>query len=86
MGSLGYLRATENRLKRDLNRGWRLLKARPFLGVALISGATFALASTVGVGELMITMAVAYGTYLVLREGVPVNQAAEEAFKLMETA
>ena len=61
----GTVRArVENRLKRDLNRGWRLLKARPFLGVALISGATFALASTVGVGELMITMAVAYGTYL----------------------
>ncbi len=83
----GTVRArVENRLKRDLTRGWRLLKARPFLGVALASGTTLALASAVGVGELVVTMAVAYGTYLVLREGVPVNQAAEEMFKLMETA
>src|SRR5262245_37929185 len=69
----GTLRARiENTVKHDLSRVWGFMKARPMLGVALISGSAFVLASTVGVGELVITLAVAYGAYLVLREGVPV--------------
>ena len=79
-------RRVEDEVKHDLHRAWLLLKARPFIGVALISGSAFFLATTVGAAELVITLAVAYGAYLVLREGVPVSEAADEAFKLMETA
>jgi len=83
----GTLRAkVENKVKHDLARAWVLMKARPFIGVALISGSAFVLASTVGVGELVITLGVGYGAYLVLREGVPVSEAADRAVRIMETA
>ena len=83
----GTLRARlENTVKHDLGRVWLAMKARPLLGVALISGSTFVLANLVGAGELVITLAVAYGAYLVLSEGMPVSKAADEAVHLMETA
>jgi hypothetical protein len=74
----------EDKLKRGGARAWLLVKRRPSLGVVLVSGSALAVASTIGVGEIMFTLIVGYAAYQVLREGVSPKNAAEEAVKLME--
>lgn len=57
---------------------WHMLKRRPSIGVMAAGGIGLALASAVGVGELAIGLALAYGAYQVLAEGVAPKEAAKQ--------
>jgi hypothetical protein len=71
----------EEKVKRGGSKLWSVIKKRPIVGVALVSGGAFAVATAVGVGEITLTLIVGYAAYQVFREGVPPKVAAEEALK-----
>jgi hypothetical protein len=79
---------TEELVKTTGAKVWKAMKKRPSLGVLAAAAAGFALASSVGVGEVVIGIFAGYAAYQVLAEGIPVKDAAvhaaEEIGKLVD--
>jgi hypothetical protein len=69
-------------VERAVERGgdivWRRLKRRPLLGVALAGVGGLVIAEAVGVGEIALGVAAAYGAYLVLKRREPPSQAVRD--------
>lgn len=59
----------EETIKHDSRRAWQAMKKRPSLGVLVFGGLAVLAADAVGVGEVMVGLAVGYGAYRVLRRG-----------------
>jgi hypothetical protein len=63
---------------------WRLLRRRPYLGMAMAAGAAFVAATTIGVAEVAITVGAAYAAYQVLKLNVPPSKALRKTIELEE--
>lgn len=75
----GTLRArAEEQTKQGSARLWHSLKKRPTIGVVVLGGLAILAADAVGVGELAMGIAVAYGAWQVLRKGEPVGKVIQE--------
>ena len=77
----GRLAVVEDRAKNAGAKVWRLLKSRPYAGIAAASALGFGVASATGVGELAIAVLCGYAAYEVLRRGQPVGETVEEVVK-----
>ncbi len=75
--------AVEDRAKTAGTKVWDVMKKRPYAGVAAVSALGFAVASTVGVGELAVAVLFGYGAFEVLRRGRPVGECVEEVVRDM---
>jgi hypothetical protein len=60
-------------------KAWAAMKQRPSIGVLAAGSLGLVLASTLGVGELAIGLAVGYAAFQILAEGVPPSEAARHA-------
>lgn len=58
---------------------WARLRRRPYLGVAVVGGLGFAVASTMGVGEIAFAVLAGYAAYQVLVKKEPPSQALKKA-------
>jgi hypothetical protein len=67
-------------------RLWIDLKRHPYVGIGAAAAAGIAIASVVGVGELAIGAALAYGVYNVVVVGMPPKQAATEIARELAAA
>jgi hypothetical protein len=61
---------------------WRLLKPRPYFGVAMAAGTGLALATLLGATEIAIAAAAGYAAYQILKKDVPPSEALGEAIRL----
>lgn len=77
-------RKAENNAKRAGTRVWLELKRHPYVGVVGLGVGGVALASVVGVAELAIGVAFAYGAFNVLVRGESPEQAASTLAKELE--
>jgi hypothetical protein len=67
------------------DRVWRVLKLRPYLGIAVAAGAGLLAAYTVGPAELAIAIAAGYAAYQVLTLKLPPSQALRNAARIEQT-
>lgn len=74
----------ERDLKRRGERVWSAMKKRPSIGVIAAGAIGLGLASTVGVGELIIALTAGYAAYQVLREGATAADAMKKSITLLE--
>lgn len=74
----------EDVAKRFGTKAWAELKRHPYIGIGAAGVAGVAAASAIGVGELAIGAAVAYGVYNVLIRGVSSEEAVREVAHELE--
>ena len=71
--------AIENAAERGFDFGWRHLKRRPYVGVAIATAAGFGIATIAGVGEIAFAAFVGYAAYQLLKKNEPPSQAFKKA-------
>jgi hypothetical protein len=78
----GITRWIEDRSEGGVDRVWRVLRRRPYLGVAAAAGAAFALATALGPVEIAFAAGAGYAAYLTLKKGEPPSQAVKDALRV----
>ena len=71
-------RHVEDVAKRGGTSLWHALKAHPYAGTLASAAVGVALASTIGVGELVVGMALGYAAFKVFRHGERPGKAVKE--------
>lgn len=77
-------RSAESEVKRAASWVWDELRRHPYLGIAIAGVGGVAAASALGVGELAVGIAVAYGAFNVLVRGESPEEAAKALTKQIE--
>jgi len=74
----------ERRLKASLTPAWEKLKERPAVGVVAAGGLGFVAAEVIGVSEILLAIGFAYVAYDVLKKGLPLSEAVDDAEHLIQ--